>query len=267
MLIRKSCVSGAILANLVAGHFEWRNAYLIGGGLGLLLLFLRVSVHESTMFARLEKQGASKGNFLALCTQKRHLSKYLKSIFVGIPIWFVVGILITFSPEFATALAITGPVSAGNAIMYCYLGLVLGDFASGLLSQLLKSRRKVLFTFLTLTTVGMLAYFNFLHGGSPSQFYFVCCFLGFSAGYWAIFVTIAAEQFGTNLRATVATTAPNFVRGLVVPMTLAFQFGKHSWGILEGGAWVGAVTGSVAFLCAVFIEETFEKNLDFIEET
>ncbi len=270
MIVASIGVSGAILANLVAGRFDWRNAYFIGGALGLFLLFLRVSVHESTMFARIasvENTKVSKGNFWALCTQKRHLFKYLRSIFIGIPIWFIVGILMTFSPEFAANLAITGPVSAGNAIMYCYLGLVFGDFASGLLSQLLQSRRKVLFVFLLLTAMSIISYFTLLHGGTPAQFYFICAALGFSGGYWAIFVTIAAEQFGTNLRATVATTAPNFVRGMVVPMTLAFQYGKQSVGILEAGAWVGALTWGVAFLCAVFLEETFGKSLDFIEDT
>ena len=265
MIVATIGVSGAIVANFVAGHFDWRTAYFIGGGLGLLLLILRVSVSESGMFRDLENRQVSKGNFLALFGKWSHFTKYLKSILIGVPTWFVVGILITFSPEFARVLGVAAPISAGNAVMFCYLGLVFGDFASGMLSQLLKSRKKVVLLFLSLTVLCICAYF--LQGGtSAAVFYAVCVLLGFASGYWAIFVTIAAEQFGTNLRATVATTVPNFVRGMVVPITLLFQFFRQQFGLLPGAILVGVLCMGVALFALYRLEETFSKDLDYIEE-
>jgi len=266
MLVASVGVSGAILANVIANAYDWRNAFYIGGGLGLLLLVTRISVAESGMFRAMEeKAGMSRGNMLALFTDRKRFLRYLNSILIGVPIWFVVGILITFSPEFAKALGTTGPVSAGNAVMFCYLGLVFGDLTSGLLSQVLKSRKKVTLLYMLLTIAGIAVYF--LQGSrSPAFFYGVCLALGFAIGYWAIFVTVAAEQFGTNLRATVATTVPNFVRGMVVPITLLFQFFRKPFG-LEGGALaVGAICLVAGFIALASLEETFHKDLDYFEE-
>lgn len=264
MLVASVGVSGAILANYLAGHFDWRTAFYIGGALGLVLLVLRVSIYESGMFKQIETQNISKGNFLSLFTLRERFTKYMKSILIGVPTWFVVGILITFSPEFAGALRITGTVSAGNAVMFCYLGLVFGDFASGFLSQYFRSRRRIVFLFLVLTCIFIALYFN-LDGASVDVFYGVCIALGFSIGYWAVFITIAAEQFGTNLRATVATTVPNFVRGTVVPITFMFQAAKKHLGIIQGGALVGVICLLVAFYALHRLEETFSKDLDYIE--
>ena len=266
MLVASVGVSGAILANIIANAYDWRNAFYIGGGLGLLLLITRISVAESGMFKAMEeKTGMSRGNMLALFTDRKRFLRYLNSILIGVPIWFVVATLITFSPEFAKALGTTGPVSAGNAIMFCYLGLVFGDLSSGLLSQYLKSRKKVILIYMLLTIGGIALYF--LQGSrSPAFFYGVCLVLGFAVGYWAIFVTVAAEQFGTNLRATVATTVPNFVRGMVVPITLLFQLFRKPFG-LEGGALaVGALCLVAGFLALASLEETFHKDLDYFEE-
>ena len=265
MVVASVGVSGAIAANFVAGHFDWRTAYYIGGALGFFLLILRVSVSESAMFREIETRRVSKGNFLALFSRRAHFAKYLKSILIGVPTWFVVGILITFSPEFAKVLKVASPVSAGNAVMFCYLGLVFGDFASGMLSQCLKSRKKVVLLFLALTVVGIIAYF-LQQGGSATLFYSLCVLLGFASGYWAIFVTIAAEQFGTNLRATVATTVPNFVRGMVVPITLLFQFARQQLGILTGAMLVGTCCMIVSLFALYLLEETFDKDLDYVEE-
>jgi MFS family permease len=265
MMVAAVGVSGAILANAVASHFDWRTAFYIGGVLGLALLVLRISVAESGMFRQMESRKVSRGNFLSLFTDRRRFGKYLNSILIGVPTWFVVGILITFSPEFAKALHVTAPVSAGNAVMFCYLGLVFGDFASGLLSQALQSRKKVVFLFITLTVAGIVAYF-LLGGATPTAFYAVCTLLGFASGYWAIFVTIAAEQFGTNLRATVATTVPNFVRGMVVPITLLFQLARRHFGLETGAALVGGVSVMVALYALYHLEETFHKDLDYFEQ-
>ncbi|MEW6594461.1 MAG: MFS transporter [Thermodesulfobacteriota bacterium] len=266
MLVASVGVSGAILANLVASTFDWRTAFIIGGVLGLLLLITRLRVAESGMFRAMDDRGGvRRGNFLALFTGRDRFRRYLNSIVIGVPIWFVVGILITFSPEFAAAMGISGPVSAGNAVMFCYVGLIFGDLSSGLISQLFQSRKKAVALFLLLTAAGIALYFR-QHGQSPAFFYGVCAFLGFGVGYWAIFVTVAAEQFGTNLRATVATTVPNFVRGMVVPITMLFQFGRGTLG-LEGSA---LLVGSLCLLAAVAalagLEETFHKDLDYFEE-
>ena len=267
MIVASVGVSGAIMANFVAKGFDWRTAFYIGGVLGLLLLVLRISVSESGMFKGMAGQGTRlrRGNFLSLFTSYERFGRFMNSILIGIPTWFVVGILITFSPEFAKELEIQGVVSAGNAVMFCYLGLVFGDLASGMLSQLLKSRKKVVLIFLCLTVAGIAAYFMSA-GSSAAVFYGICTFLGFASGYWAIFVTIAAEQFGTNLRATVATTVPNFVRGMVVPITMLFQLSRKALGTQQGALWVGGICLTVALLSLWRLQETFHKDLDYFEE-
>ena len=266
MLVASVGVSGAILANLVASTFDWHTAFVIGGVLGLLLLVTRLRVAESGMFRAMDdRAGVRRGNFLALFSDRQRFRRYLNSIVIGIPIWFVVGVLITFSPEFAISLGISGPVSAGNAVMFCYLGLIFGDFSSGFLSQLLQSRKRAIFIFMLLTVAGIGLYF-LQTDQSPAFFYGVCALLGFAGGYWAIFVTVAAEQFGTNLRATVATTVPNFVRGMVVPITTVFQLGRNYLS-LEGSALVvGTLCLAAAFLALAGLEETFHKDLDYFEE-
>ncbi len=265
MIVASVGVSGAILANFVAKSFDWRTAFFIGGVLGLMLLILRVSVAESGMFKGMEVSTVSRGNFLALFTSRDRFGRFLHSILIGLPSWFVVGVLITFSPEFAKVLNIQGQVSAGNAVMYCYMGLVAGDLASGLLSQLFRSRKKVILLFLVLTVAAVGAYFG-ASGVSAATFYLICGLLGFGIGYWAIFVTVAAEQFGTNLRATVATTVPNFVRGMTVPITMLFQIARKPLGIENGALVVGVLTLAIALFSLSRLQETFHKDLDYFEE-
>jgi len=266
MIVASVGVSGAILANFIAKSFDWRNAFIIGGILGLCLLALRLGVVESGMFSNMkEQEQVSKGNFLSLFTSADRFGRFLHAILIGLPSWFVVGVLITFSPEFAKMLGVTGTVSAGNAVMYCYLGLVVGDLLSGILSQLLKSRKKVVLLFLIITAVAVVVYF--MAGGvSAEAFYGVFGLLGFGIGYWAIFVTIAAEQFGTNLRATVATTVPNFVRGMTVPITMLFLYFRNQFGLQQGAIIVGCLTMAIALFSLWRLEETFHKDLDYFEE-
>jgi MFS family permease len=266
MLVASVGVSGAILANIIANAYDWRYAFIIGGILGLLLLVTRIRVSDSGMFKAMdEKAGIKRGKMLSLFNDRNRFFRYLNSILIGVPIWYVVGILITFSPEFAKTLGTTGPVSAGNAVMFCYLGLILGDLSSGLLSQVLKSRKKVVLLYMLLTIAAVALYF--LQGSrSPEFFYGVCFALGCAVGYWAIFVTVAAEQFGTNLRATVATTVPNFVRGMVVPITLLFQFFRQYIGLAGSALTVGAICIVAAFFALASMEETFHKDLDYFEE-
>ncbi len=265
MIVASVGVSGAILANIVAKSFDWRTAFYIGGVLGLMLLLLRLKVTESGMFKGMEQSDVPKGNFFALFTCRDRFGRFFHSIMIGLPSWFVVGVLITFSPEFAKALNVQGGVSAGNAVMYCYIGLVAGDLASGLLSQLLKSRKKVVLIFLLITVAAVAGYFN-AAGVTADSFYVICGLLGFGIGYWAIFVTVAAEQFGTNMRATVATSVPNFVRGMTVPITMAFQMARGYLGLEGAAITVGAVCLLIALISLSRLQETFNKDLDYFEE-
>lgn len=258
-------ILGAVVAALVGDFFEWQTAYIIGGVMGLALLVLRVSMFESGMFAHAKKTVKNRGNIFMLFTSKARFFKYLQCILIGLPIWYAVGILMTFSPELARDLGVQGTISAGKAIMWGYIGLAAGDLASGWLSQIFRSRRKIVLAFLTGTTALTLLYF-FARGIFPDQFYMLCMFIGFGIGYWAVFVTIAAEQFGTNLRATVTTTVPNFVRGGVVPITLAFQFFAEPFGLRTSALIVGLITLGIAVTALYFMQETYAKDLDYIEE-
>ncbi|RPD41943.1 MFS transporter [Chitinophaga barathri] len=257
-------VIGAIMAYFMADLFEWRISYFIGGGLGLLLLLLRVRVFESGIYAKTKAMQISRGSFISLFTNGRRALRYLQCIAIGLPIWFAVGILITFSPEFGKAMQLNAPVVAGKAVMLAFAGQVFGDIASGLLSQLVRSRKKIILLFLLLSAA-MVAVYLFLPFKDINTFYIFCVLLGFTNGYWALFVTVAAEMFGTNLRATVATTVPNFVRGAVIPLTTLFLFLKPSWGVLYSAGAVGLLTMIIALLALRGLDETFEKDLDYVE--
>ncbi len=259
-------VFGAVVGGLVAQKVNWHTAYFIGGGLGLVLLVLRMSVAESGMFKQL-RAGASdvsRGNFLTLFTNAARFMKYLRCILIGLPLWCIVGVLVAFSPEISKALNIQGEIKVAQAIAFTYLGITFGGFASGYLSQALQSRRKILFAFLVFTSAAMAAYF-FSGGQSNGTFYLIILFLGFGVGYWTIFVTVAAEQFGTNIRATVATTVPNFVRGATVPLTLGFNYLKPSCGIVASAAIMAFACILIAFWATWGLEETHGKELDYIE--
>ena len=255
---------GAVFANFIAKIFDWQVAFFIGGGLGLLLLLARVSVFESGMFLKTRESNIARGDFFQLFHKPR-LVKFLGCIFIGLPIWYVIGILVTFSPEFAKALSITGSIVAGDAVMFSYIGLAAGDLSSGLISQKIGSRKKVVAAYIVLTLITV-CFYLFIPGKSSSVFYAACFMLGFAIGYWALFVTIAAEQFGTNLRATVATTVPNFVRGSIMIMTPLFLFFKDQFGILPGAGLLGLLAIGTALLGLWKMEETFGKDLDYVEE-
>ena len=267
MVVATVGVSGALLGYWVGHRWGWRNAYFVGGGLGLTLLLLRVSVFESGMFRQVQAQaGVARGNFLSLFTNPVRLGKYLRVLLIGVPLWFVVGILVTLAPEFGRALGLTGEVTAGLAVFWCYFGLVFGDFVSGALSQLWHSRNKALQVFLAFCAVLVGVYLFGIKGASPTVFYAVCFVLGISVGFWALFVTVAAEQFGTNLRATVATTAPNFARGAVVGLVPAFKYLSGALGFVPGAAVLGGVSLLVAFWAVRTLPESYGKDLDYVEE-
>lgn len=256
-------ILGAVVAAFVADIFDWRTAYFVGGGLGLLLLFLRIGVYESGMFKNIKKDEIGRGQFQHLFTNWARFKKYVKCILIGAPLWFVVGVLITFSDAFAKALGVEG-IAPAKSVMFTYIGLAFGDLLSGYLSQYFKSRKKIIFAFILATNILIVIYLFFNNFGS-FYFYSICLLLGVSCGYWAVFVTNASEQFGTNLRATVTTTVPNFVRGAVVPLTLLFQYLKGPTGIIYSAAIVAGIALLLAYISASKLEETYGKDLDYIE--
>ncbi len=259
-------ILGAVMAYFVSQTWDWRTAYFVGGGLGLMLLVLRISVFESGMFKNIRHASVERGNFLRLFSNWSLFSRYMKCILVGLPTWFVVGILVTLAPEFSKNFGMADAVATGGkAIMWCYVGLTLGDLSSGLLSQLLKSRKKALLIFHLFSLATVIWY---LTSGDISQdyFYFKIFLIGFGVGYWAVFVTIASENFGTNLRATVTTTVPNFARGALVPITLFFKSVVPTAGLIGGAYIVGGVCVVIALSVLYFLPETFGKDLDYLEQ-
>jgi len=257
-------ILGALLAGIVGRTFEWQTAYWIGGTMGLLLLCLRIGVMESGIFARVKHSDVSRGNFLTLFTDPSRRRRYVSIILAGVPVWYGVGLLAIGSPEITGALGVDPLPVRGTAIVCMYTGLAIGDFGSGVVSQLLKSRRKAILTFLGLNVFAIAFYFLF--SSSATLVYVACFLLGIANGYWAVFVTTAAEQFGTNLRATAATTAPNFVRGSLTLMTLLFHALAETMSLPMAALAVGVLVLGLAFASVLGIEETFGKDLDFIEE-
>lgn len=258
-------IAGAIAGFLVADLFDWRIAYYVGGAMGLVLLVMRVSVYESGMFKNLKASSVHRGSFFKLFTDKKRFSKYIKCILIGIPVWYVIGILVTLAPEFAEALNIQGNVIGGEAVMYHYIGASIGAILTGVLSHQLKSRKKALLIALSGLTITLIWFF-LSTGVSSVMFYTILLLIGIPNGYWAVFVTTASEQFGTNMRATVTTTVPNFVRGATVLVTTAFNYFKTgSIGVLGAAISVGIVVMAVAFYASLTIEESHHKDLDYYE--
>ena len=277
MIVTTFGVLGGVVGGFIAELFEWRTSYFVGGGMGLVLLALRIGVFESGMYEKAKLSNVTRGSLKMILTNKGRFLKYIKCILIGLPIWYFAGILITFSPEFSEALGIS-EVSAGTAVVLFYAGITLGDFSSGLISQLIKSRKKVVLVFLLLSVASMLLYL-FSHNISKQLFYTYCFLTGFASGYWAIFVTIASEQFGTNLRSTVTTTTPNFVRGSLPLLIQGFNFFKYILPLLGlsflkssneilifSALMVGSITLIIALMSLRGLEETFGKDLNYLEE-
>lgn len=259
-------LSGAIAAYFISKEFHWRTCYFIGGGLGLLLLFLRVSVFESGMFAQLKKTAVKRGNLLMLFTPRERFARYLKCILIGLPSWFIVGILIGFSDKFALELNISEPVSVGRAILYFYIAACIGDILIGVLSNAMSSRKKPVYIYFLISIICIILFFT-QRNGSAASMYWICAGLGFGAGFWAIFVTMAAEQFGTNIRATATTTVPNMVRGSLPLTILLFKWLRsvtENNYLLSG--WITAfICMSIALVALYFKSESFGKDLNYVE--
>jgi MFS family permease len=271
--IGTSLVAGVGLSGAVAAYFtfqfslDWRLCYMIGGGLGLGLLILRISVAESGMFKEAKASEVAKGNFLMFFNNARRFKKYMLAILIGLPTWYVIGILVNLSNRFAGELYGGEGLDSGRAIMFAYAGISIGDISVGLVSQWFKSRKKALYLFYALTIVGVVFFFS-PYNHSNATMYAACGFLGFATGFWAIFVTMGAEQFGTNIRATAATTIPNMVRGALVLINLMFvNLFQQSFkmGFVQSGIITGIVVIAVTLVAAYFTEETFHKDLNYLE--
>lgn len=260
-------VLGAAAAALLADYLSWRVSYMTGGVMGLLLLLLRVNVRESELYKKLMEKthDAARGNLMLFIRKPALLGRLALVVLVGAPIWGVVGLFMTFTPEFAKDFGMTTLPTAGNAILTYNITLAFGGAVIGLLSQKWKSRRRAVFFFLLLLSVFTLVYVFVPYGDSTALYYFMCALLGFGIGYWAMFVQMGAEQFGTNIRATAATSIPNFVRALTIPMTASFHFLIPALGVSSAGLSVIAISIAVAFAALFLLKETFSTDLDYIE--
>jgi MFS transporter, putative metabolite:H+ symporter len=261
-------LTGAVVAFIMKQNFHWRTCYFIGGGLGLLLLILRISVFESGMFYETKKLNVQRGNFFMLFTNADRFKRYLLGILIGLPTWFVIGVLVSFSGDFGKHMGIKEAIDPGKAIMYAYAAISIGDVLIGFVSQWLKSRKKALFLFYAITALFIVLFFTVLKNGTANSLYWICAGLGFGTGFWAIFVTMGAEQFGTNLRATAATTIPNMVRGLLAIFILPlFKWLRNIDGVgyVNGGIIAAIIIMCITIAAALFTKETFNKDLNFTE--
>jgi predicted MFS family arabinose efflux permease len=259
-------LTGAVLAFVMKENFYWRTCYFIGGGLGILLLLLRISVFESGMFNKIRHTEIKRGNYLMFFTNADRFKRYLLNILIGLPNWFVIGILVTFSDKFGEELGIKEKIDPGKAIMYAYVAISIGDVLIGFISQWFKSRKKALLLFYMITILFIILFFTTQWNGTAQRMYWICAGLGFGTGFWAIFVTMGAEQFGTNLRATAATSIPNMVRGMLTIFTLPLFKAIRNVTDYYTGGWITAVIiFTIAIVALIFIKETFGKDLNYVE--
>lgn len=269
-IIATSGVMGTITAYIIynlSGE-DWRLCYFIGGGMGLALLFLRVSVLESAMYDTIKVTKAKMGNLWMLVNKRERFFRYLRAITIGLPVWYVIGVLISFSDEFAERFGISG-FDQPKALMLQYVALAFGDMSAGFLSNYIKSRKKTLLIYYAILTVFIILFFALKGGGNAFNMYLLCMGLGFGSGISVLYITMSAEQFGTNLRATAAISIPNLVRGFLPLILLLFQFlrSKAALNSYITAAWVtGAVIVIIGFISVLYTKETFGKELNFIEE-
>jgi len=259
---------GAVFAYLVAESFSsWKSAYWVGGIMGLTLLALRIGTMESTLFNSIKHQ-KNRGNFFLLFQSKSRLLKYLACIGMGLPVWYVVGVLIALiDSHFSKALHFPNSIQVGKAIMFVYIGLSLGDLLAGLLSQWFKTRLKIVLAYLIFSALMSALYLSGSFAQHLNFIYGISLLLGVSTGYWALFVTVSAEQFGTNIRSTVANTVPNFVRGALVPITLLFKFlaDLPLLGTIGSACIVGLICIGIAIVSTLYLQDSFGKDLNFTE--
>jgi MFS family permease len=283
MIVATVGVFGAVVAGFMGDVIEnWRHSFYIGGAMGLVLLVMRIGVYESGMFKHIKEEKVSRGNFFQLFSSAERIRKYLSIIFVTVPVWYVMGTLVLFSPEYGDLLGLPkvpvldadgniigykSLITSGRSIMFAYAGITIGDLASGLMSHLLRSRKKALLFFLLLTVIGIILYFT-IGGKSEFAFYSVVAFIGFATGYWAVFMSTASELFGTNIRATATTTAPNFVRGstILISFLLSIALTIFDENKITATIVTGAFIMFIAFIAWWKLEETFGKDLNYVEK-
>jgi putative MFS transporter len=265
MLVATVGVSGAVVGGLVAKVFDWRTCYQIGGVLGFALLLLRIGVSESGVFNQIKDQAVEKGNFFKLFNHRDRFKRFILCILCGTPIWFTIGVLVNYSPEYAKMFNVLDPVLNADSVMYCYLGFVVGDFMSGFYSQTIKSRRKAIQLFIGLNFIIGVVYLFFLNGATAGTIYLMCFLLGTTGGYWAVVITMAAEQFGTNLRGTVSTTVPNFIRFSLVPMNMVFVAFRPQYGMVMTSLMISVVASGIAIASIFLLKDTFGKDLNYVE--
>ena len=269
-----SMVAGIGLSGAVVAYFtfqftnhDWRLCYKIGGCLGILLLFLRMAVAESGMFKQAKQLNVSRGNFFMFFTNAKRFRKYILAILIGLPTWYVIGILVNQSDKFAGKLYGSTTIDSGRSIMFAYVAISLGDIVVGFICQYFKSRKKGLLLYYFLCMASLILFFS-SYNNSDARMYTCCALLGFSTGFWAIFITMGAEQFGTNLRATAATTIPNMVRGILPLINMMFLnlFQKNwGWTIIKSGIYTGIIVMAVTLIAFYFTEETYHKDLNYLE--
>lgn len=271
--IGTSLVAGIGLFGAVFAYFtyqftdDWRLCYKIGGCLGIVLLLLRIGVAESGMFKQVRQQDVQRGNILMFFTNKTRFRKYILAILIGLPTWFVIGVLVNLSNRFATSFYGKNAIDSGRAIMYAYAAIAIGDILIGFISQYFRSRKKALYLFYGLTILSGILFFSAFNS-NDNRMYLMCSLLGFSTGFWAIFVTMGAEQFGTNLRATAATTIPNMVRGALPLINLLFKNtfqDSYGWSLVKSGIVTGIIVMVITLIAAYFTEETYNKDLNYVE--
>ncbi len=265
MIIASVGVFGAILAFFVSEAFHWRTAYFVGGGMGILLLILRLGTFESKIFQQSVKTEIKRGDLKMLFNNRERRNRFIYILLIGLPIWFVVGVLVTQAPEFGKALGSTEVLSAGRGIMFTYIGISLGDVFAGLFAQVTKSRRLTVLLFQLMIIVSSVMYLR-SNGITPERFVWLAFFMGFAVGYWATFVTIASEQFGTNLRSTVTTTAPNFVRGALIPSTFLFDYFVRDYGLINAAYIMIFILSGIAIFALLRLKESFNRDLNYTED-
>jgi putative MFS transporter len=266
MFVASIGVLGAVLGGIFVEIFSWRTCYALGGIFGLALLFLRVSVKESAIFADVKQQAeVKKGNFLDFFKDKNLFSRFVVCTLIGIPFWYIAGILMPYSPELGRDLGVTDSILSSRSVGICYLGLAIGDFLSGWLSQHMGSRRRALFVFHFASVALLFVFFFTVSGKGQIYFYSLCLLMGIAAGFWALFVTVAAESFGTNIRSTAATSIPNFVRGAVFPMSLLLIPLSEKMFYWQANLTVGLIAFALAILGTYLLKETFGKSLEFVD--
>jgi putative MFS transporter len=267
MIVASVGVLGAVAAAVVAQFFSWQAAYIIGGVLGLGLLILRIGTFESAMFQKAHDPTIRQGNFFMMFATRERFARFLQTILLGLPVWFVIGLLVARAPEIAIILRVDGAIAQNLCILLAYSGLVLGDLASGTASQLMRSRKKAFALFYVICSLTMVMYLN-LESVSTTVFYTAIFALGFSVGFWALFVTNASEQFGINLRATSAISVPNFARGSLVPIAWIYSLVVATTGgnVISSFFWVGGGIMVITFITLYFVRETFGTDLDFYEK-